>query len=123
MIWHDVLRASEEEHPEITQGVADLAIAAMLVPHWHALSETAQPAPVMAVSRQVLAQDGICAVSSAMLCAETAAARMAVMVAVENFIVAVVCFGLFYPSVEEANVFEVDMSSTFQKYCVTFFLA
>lgn len=60
------------------QGVALEVMPAFLEPHWHALSVVEQPAPVMAVCKQVSEQDGSSAVRSAMDCAWETAARIAV---------------------------------------------
>lgn len=60
-----VLRASEVEQALRMQGVALVVMLALAEPHWQELSEMPQPAPVMAVERQVRPQDGIWAVRSA----------------------------------------------------------
>lgn len=67
------------------QGVADEVIPALAEPHWHALSVMEQPAPVMAVCKQVSEQAGSEAVRSAMDCVWATAAKIAITVVYVSF--------------------------------------
>lgn len=93
-------------------------MAAMLVPHWQALSLMLQPAPVMAVDKQVVAHEGICAVSSAMDWAAATEARRATAVAEVNFMFAEERFCVCLPRSECVNT--VSLGCCGGQRCVLF---